>query len=111
MKLCIRIIALVCIFILEGSTGLCRADMDGMNMAPSSTHDYQAKGVIEKITDDKKTVSIQNEDIPGHMKAMTMDYKVTSPAELSGIKPGDKITFTLTGTDDALSVKNIKKSN
>jgi Cu/Ag efflux protein CusF len=85
--------------------------MDGMNMSPSSTHDYSAKGMIEKIASDKKTVSIQNEDIPGYMKSMTMDYVVQKPTELSGIKVGDKITFTLEAADSGLLAKDIKKSN
>jgi len=109
MKNSICLIALVFSFTLTGPAVPGRADMTGMNMAPSSTHDYAAQGVVEKIADDKKTVSIQNDDIPGYMKAMTMDYKVNRPSELSGIKPGDKITFTLEASDSVMLAKNIKK--
>ncbi len=33
------------------------------------------------------------------MEAMTMGYRVADPSLLSGIKPGDHVTFDLSGGD------------
>jgi len=56
---------------------------------------YQLKGQILSIKPEQQEVLVKHEDIPGFMPAMTMPYKVKSPALLEGRQPGDLITATL----------------
>lgn len=53
---------------------------------------YQLKGKILAVKADANALTIDGQDIPGFMSAMTMDYTVKSKDSLSGLKAGDEIT-------------------
>jgi len=63
---------------------------------------YDARGIVRKISPDRRMATIQHEAIPGYMGAMTMDFTVKETNELNGISPDDEITFQLgvTESDD-----------
>ena len=44
------------------------------------------------------------------MDAMTMGYRVASPALLDGIKPGDHVTFDVGGSDGDYTVTALHKT-
>lgn len=52
-------------------------------------------GKIVAVVPQSQEIVIAHDEIKGVMEAMTMGYKVSSPALLKGIKVGDKIYFTL----------------
>lgn len=52
---------------------------------------YDVKGTVLAVDLKKPSVKLDHEDIPGHMKAMVMDFDVESPKLLEGLKPGDKV--------------------
>jgi len=56
-------------------------------------------GLVVRIPDDKKTVTLSHNDIPGIMEAMSMPYEVATPDLLRDIKQGDSVNFTLTKTN------------
>lgn len=56
---------------------------------------YDARGVVRKIADDRRKVTIQHEAIAGYMPAMTMEFPVRDTNELKGISVSDEITFKL----------------
>jgi Cu/Ag efflux protein CusF len=61
-----------------------------------------AVGVIDAIDVDAGTVTITHEPIRAlGWPAMTMPFKVSNPALLQGIEPGEKVEFQLKGTDMA----------
>jgi len=67
-------------------------------MAPPTADEmtsYAARGVVEKIAPDMRHATIHHQAIPGYMMEMTMDFQVRDTNELTGIVPGDIITFTL----------------
>lgn len=69
-----------------------------------------AKGVIKSLDENAKTATIDHEDIPNYMKAMTMKFDVESAALLKDIKAGDKVEFTFTETKSGgLLVTKMKK--
>lgn len=41
------------------------------------------------------TLHVAHDDIPGFMPAMTMPFLAMSPADIDGIAPGDRVSFTL----------------
>lgn len=78
-----------------GGMGQTNNSMQSTNNNDSSLKSYPAKGIVEKITPDRHTVTIDTDQIPGYMDKMTMDYPVPHTNDLMGISPGDIIRFTL----------------
>ncbi|HEX3598087.1 MAG TPA: copper-binding protein [Polyangiaceae bacterium] len=62
---------------------------------------YAARGTVQSIAGDRKSVTIAHEAIPGFMPAMTMAFEARSPDQLAGLHEGDRVTFSFTVTDDA----------
>jgi protein SCO1 len=71
---------------------------------------YKTQGIVEKITDDRRTATINTEKIPGYMDAMTMDYPVQNTNDLGGISSGDKVQFTLVVSNDIDWIQNIHRT-
>ncbi len=72
------------------------------NVSDQTAKPYSARGVVRQIADDRHKVTIQHEEIPGYMSAMTMEFTVKDTNELNGISPSDEITFKLVvGEDDS----------
>lgn len=65
------------------------------------------KGKVEKVDEKAKMLTVNSENVPGWMPAMTMVYKVDKEAVLKGIKPGARITATVYDGDFA-TLYNIK---
>jgi Cu/Ag efflux protein CusF len=62
------------------------------------------KGVAKSVTGEGKVIAlvaetqeivVDHEEIKDFMEAMTMGYKVSSRSLLKGVKPGDKVRFTI----------------
>ncbi|MDR3446872.1 MULTISPECIES: copper-binding protein [unclassified Dyella] len=71
------------------------AAMPGMSHATPPT-DAQGQGVVKAIDTSKGTVTLQHEAITAiHWPAMTMAFKVATPAMLQSVKVGDKVRFTV----------------
>ena len=78
-------------------------------MADAATS-YAAGGVMEKISADRHTATIHNREIPGYMAEMTMDFPVRDTNELSGVSPGDIITFTVVIEKNDSWIQNVKRT-
>ena len=52
---------------------------------------YDIKGKVVALDTEKKKVTLDHEEIPGHMKAMTMPFGVNNAKVLEGIKVGDEV--------------------
>jgi len=63
---------------------------------PAKERVYDVKGKVVSVDAAKKRVTLDHEDIPGLMKAMTMPFSVENEALLEGLKPGDEVTGKLT---------------
>jgi protein SCO1/2 len=70
---------------------------------------FTLKGVVKELNPDGKTIQIRHEAIPNYMVAMTMPFIAKDPKELSGLKPGDAITFRMTVTADDTWIDEIRK--
>ena len=53
---------------------------------------YEMRGQVLGVNQEKAEVLVDHEAIEGWMPAMTMSYTVSDPALLSGLQPGDLIT-------------------
>jgi len=68
---------------------------------------YAARGIVQQISADRRTATIQHEAIPGYMAAMTMDFAVKATNELTGLSPQDEITFALAVTETESWIENV----
>jgi protein SCO1/2 len=75
----------------------------------SPRKEFQVKGVIVRVADDRTEARIRHEEIPGYMKAMTMPFAVRHTNELAGLKPHDIVTFNLVDTGDDGWIEAVKK--
>lgn len=71
---------------------------------------FQVKGVIQEVNLEGKKAVIRHEEIPDYMPAMTMPFDVRHTNELTGLKAGDEVTFTMLVTEDDGWIENIKKT-
>jgi protein SCO1/2 len=69
---------------------------------------YAAHGLVQQISDDRRTITIQHDAIPGYMMGMTMEFSVRDTNDLAGIAAGDEINFTLEVTEQESRVENVR---
>lgn len=83
-------------------------------IAAGCSHREQARqfpfrGTVVAIDPNAKVASIHNEDVPGWMTAMTMEYPIENAAEFQSLHPGDKIEATVNVTPDRYWLTGIHK--
>jgi len=52
---------------------------------------YDIMGKVVAVDPEKKSVTLDHEDVPGLMKAMKMPFSVENAKVLEGIKAGDQV--------------------
>lgn len=67
---------------------------------------YEATGVLKLITGSR--VIIDQDEMPGFMRAMIMSYEVENPEQLKNLKVEDKVKLKLKETETKLTVVGIK---
>lgn len=65
------------------------------------------RGVVLGVDPAKAQVTLDHEEIPDMMKAMTMTFDVADPAALEGLKEGDRVDFQLRYEDGVYTVMAI----
>jgi protein SCO1 len=60
---------------------------------------FEVKGIIKSIKPSQKEIEIKHEEIPGYMPAMTMPFDVRDANELTGLQPGQTVSFRLNVTE------------
>jgi protein SCO1/2 len=76
----------------------------------ASTNSYPVRGVVQSIATNLQSAVIQHEKIPGYMAAMTMELPVKNTNELSGVSPGDEVTFDMIVTEDDDWIENLHRT-
>lgn len=72
---------------MEGMEG-----MDGTGDAQSMERvEYDFVGTVERVNTQAGLVAVANEDIPGWMAPMTMNYQLEDPSLMETLEPGDRI--------------------
>jgi protein SCO1/2 len=70
---------------------------------------YDLKGKVTALAPAKPAVTLDHEDIPGVMKAMTMEFPVADAKLLEGLKVGDSVQGRLKKTESGLVVTKLEK--
>lgn len=61
---------------------------------------FPFRGTVVAVDPNSKVASIHNEDVPGWMTAMTMEYPIENTREFESLRPGEKIEATVNVTAD-----------
>jgi Cu/Ag efflux protein CusF len=80
-----------------------------MRSAANEVEHYEAEGMIVSLDPGKHLVTIDHGDITGLMSPMTMAFPVQPPALLTGMAPGDRVTFTLQRSPQGLAIVALTK--
>ena len=78
---------LVCLFAVLGGCGK-------RSEAPKEKV-YDVKGKVIAVDADKKSITLDHEEIPGFMQAMEMKFTVENADILANIKTGDQVSGKL----------------
>ena len=71
---------------------------------------YELKGKVVSVDLAKGEATVQHEEIPGYMAAMTMDFPVRDAEALKAMGAGDGVQATLVVTDDAYWLEGLAVS-
>lgn len=63
--------------------------------AKSAKKEFAFKGTVQKIDAKTKMLTVDGENVPGWMSAMTMMYSVDDATVVGRLKAGDKISATV----------------
>lgn len=71
----------------------CAGDGPGAKPAPSpvAVVFYPIRGTVKAVAADRRSVTLDHEEIPGLMAAMEMEFAVADPAVLQGIDAGSRV--------------------
>src|SRR6267378_3514014 len=88
-----------------------QAPLKGEAVTPPNTHQkiFEVKGVVIAVKPREKSIEIKHEEIPGYMPAMTMPFDVRNTNELTGLQPGDSVSFRMLVTDTEGWIDQIRK--
>ena len=66
---------------------------------------YEIDGTITEVAPDRRSVTLDHDQIPGLMPAMKMQYRVSQPELLKGLATGDRVhgRLQVKGTDYVLT--------
>ncbi len=99
---CAFLFALVCL----GLAGCRQPSMPPAN-APEPQR-YEVRGIVRSIGFADRTITVEHEDIPGFMAAMTMPFTVRDMKEVEALKAGEAIAFQLAVTENDSWITGIK---
>ncbi|ACL72289.1 conserved hypothetical protein [Thioalkalivibrio sulfidiphilus HL-EbGr7] len=69
----------------------------------------QVEAEVRRVNTRANTVSLRHGPIPNlDMPAMTMTFKVSDPAQLEGLKPGDKVNVTIDRVDGEYTLMSME---
>lgn len=68
----------------------------------------QATGLVLTVDPAAGAVTVSHEPIPGYMDAMVMPFTAARPADLEGVRPGDRIAFRINVRDRDTQIDRVK---
>lgn len=86
-KTFVGLVSLAITFLLAASLAFAQPKSDKKSFA--------FKGTVTEVDAAANKLMVANENIPGWMTAMTMNYQVDDPAVLKKLKKGDRIEATV----------------
>ena len=72
--------------------------------------EFDLRGKVIAVNRDQGQVTLEHEEIPGYMNAMTMPFHVKDDWALSAMSPGQRVEATLVVQEDRSWIENIRIS-
>ncbi|NYF89442.1 SCO family protein [Tunturiibacter empetritectus] len=72
----------------------------------SAANTFTIRGQV--VSTDTTRITLDGEQVPGFMEAMTMDYKLADPSVVSELHPGDRITAKVLADKQGDSFENVR---
>jgi len=72
---------------------------------------YTSRGTVVSVDPSSSRIELDHEEIKGLMPAMTMPFRVKDAALLTGLKPGDQVTFVLDVNSGIELITKIEKTS
>lgn len=80
-------------------------------LPPAAATPTSVQGEVVRIDPDSGRITLRHEAIPNlDMRAMTMVFRVDSPALLEGVKVGDRVTFAAERVGGAITLTKLEKA-
>lgn len=77
--------------------------------AAAAAAEHVSSGLIVAFKSEGRVVVLDHQAIPGLMEAMTMPFELQDAKLGAGLKPGDKVEFTLAVKGDDYKITALKK--
>lgn len=71
---------------------------------------YQVGGELKEINVSKRIARITHDEIPGYMRKMTMEFEIRDQSDLTVLKPGDRVSFTMKVTEEDGWIEAVKRT-
>jgi Cu(I)/Ag(I) efflux system periplasmic protein CusF len=83
-------------------------NMPGMGTSKAQATTASGIGTVDAVNVAQRKVKLSHEPIPAiNWPAMTMEFPTAASVDLSKVKQGSKVRFTLTGANGAYTVQSI----
>jgi Cu/Ag efflux protein CusF len=69
----------------------------------------ESRGIVTAVDAHARKITLDHEDIPGMMPAMTMTFGVAPDVSLEGLEPGANVTFELKYEASAYTVTELRR--
>jgi Cu/Ag efflux protein CusF len=71
---------------------------------------YPVRGIVKAIASDRRSITIDHEEIPDFMDAMEMEFTVPDPAVLQGIEAGAYVEGLMRRRGRSLDITRLAKA-
>jgi Cu/Ag efflux protein CusF len=75
-----------------------------------SPNEGDGRGVVRALGAGGNTVTLEHSEIPGLMKAMTMEFAVAQPAQLAGVEVGETVEFHVVYEGGAYTITELREA-
>jgi Cu/Ag efflux protein CusF len=75
----------------------------------AAEQEWIVRGVVRAVVPEAGLIVLSHEEIPGYMAAMTMGFRVASPAIYDGVQVGDAVRFVLRGAPPDVVVAGLER--
>ncbi len=82
----------------------------GCASAPQLPREYEVLGLVSEIPEDRNSVVLLHDTIPGYMQSMTMPFSVTDPSLLDGVEVGTEVRFHLVVDANGAVISEIEEA-
>lgn len=82
--------------------------LGAVTWSPAQTKEYTITGMVLRVDPARRNVLVSHDAVPGLMAAMTMSFDVRDAKELTGVQPGNAVTFTLAVGQQSMRAERVR---